>query len=297
MSIRLTLLNQWLRRVERPALVSLTDPERARRWFEFQARWTFHPPRGTTTEPTTLGGVPGLRVIPPGPSRPGTILYFHGGAYVFGSSRTHAAMLARVAIRTGLTAILPDYRLAPERPFPAALDDALAAYRALLDISENPIILGGDSAGGGLVLALLARIVALGLPQPVLTFALSPWTDLTLSGESLATNAGPEAFLPPERLPELRDMYLAGADPADPAASPLLANFRGATPIALWVGSSEILRDDSRRMVAQLQAEGVQAHLTEARDHPHVWPIFAPFLPESNTTLDEIASRIAVALT
>ncbi len=297
MSLRLSALIFWLRRVERPAIVSITDPGAARRRMERQARWMARLPRGTHATPIHLGGVSGLRVTPPAPSRPGTILYFHGGAYLFGSSRTHAAMLARITVRTGVTALLPDYRLAPEHPFPAAIDDAVDAYRALLDTAPGPIILGGDSAGGGLVLALLAKIIAQDLPQPVLTFALSPWTDLTLSGESLTSNAGRDSFLPAERLPELRDIYLAGSDPKDTAASPLLADFRSAAPVAIWVGSTEILRDDARRMVAQLRAQGVQASLTEAPRHPHVWPMFAPFLPEANSTLDDIAARIGVALT
>ena len=297
MSLRLSALIFWLRQVERPAIVSITDPDKARNRMERQARWFARLPRGTSSTWSGLGGVPALRIAPPDPRRPGTILFFHGGAYVFGSPRTHAAMLARIAARTGLTAVLPGYRLAPEHPFPAAVDDALTAYRALLETTADPVVLGGDSAGGGLVLALLARIVALGLPKPALTLALSPWTDLTLSGASLTTNARPESFLPAERLPELRDIYLCGADPADPAASPLLADFTGATPVAIWVGSTEILRDDSRRMVARLQAQGVQATLTEAPRHPHVWPMFAPFLPEANATLDDIAARIAVALT
>ncbi len=296
MSLRLSALNLWLRLVERRLLIGVADPVTARHRFTFQARWVFRAPRGTLAEPIALGSVPALRVTPGEPLRPGTILFFHGGAYVFGSSLTHLAMLARIAARTGLTAILPDYRLAPEHPFPAAIDDAVVAYQTLLDQSPGPVVLGGDSAGGGLVLSLLARITALGLPQPALTFALSPWTDLTLTGESLVSNARAEAFLPPDRLPELRDIYLAGAAPDDPAASPLNAQFTGAAPVAIWVGTTEILRDDSRRMVARLRKQGITVDLTEAENHPHVWPFFAPYLPEANATLDAIATRIKAAL-
>ena len=145
----------------------------------------------------------------------GVLLYFHGGGYVFGSPKTHRAMLARLAGLTGMRACLPTYGLAPERPFPAAIEDARTAYTGLLasGVSADQIVIGGDSAGGGLVLALLGDICARGLAKPAAVFAFSPLTDLTFSGDSFRTNANSDVVLPASRAQEMVGMYLQGADP------------------------------------------------------------------------------------
>lgn len=300
MSRRARWLNWCLARFERPALARIGDPAASRARFEWQARQVFRPVRRTVLTPRRLGTVPALEVAARGAAADrGAILYFHGGGYCLGSPRTHAGMLSRLSARTGLPAILPDYRLAPENPFPAAIDDALAAYRALLDrgVAPDSIALGGDSAGGGLVLSLLGQICSLGLPQPAMTFALSPWTDLALTGASLKENASCEVLLPPERASDMRDNYLGQADPKDPRASPLYADFTGAGPVGIWVGSTEVLRDDSLRLAARLDAQGVACTLTVADDLPHVWPIFPKLLlPEAGRTLDEIAAQITAGL-
>lgn len=307
MSASLRLLLIWLRLVERRKLARLTRPDLARRRFEWQARLLFRPPRGTKQRERVLRHgertVGSLVLIPAGPvdaadqNRP-ILLYFHGGAYIFGSPRTHAGLASRIAAATGMVACLPDYRLAPEHPFPAALDDALTAYRALAEAPGAParIVLGGDSAGGGLVLALLARICALDLPRPLMTFALSPWTDLTLGGASLTANAGTEAMLPPERMAEIAAMVLQGADPSDPGASPLLADFSGAGPVWLAWSDSEILAEDGRRMSLALSRQGVEVTAEIGNGLPHVWPYLAPFLPEANATIARLAAFIAARL-
>ena len=187
--------------------------------------------------------------------------------------------------------ILPAYRLAPEAAFPAAIEDAMTAYRA---VTGRPgcVVLGGDSAGGGLALAVLAEILREGLPKPLGVFALSPLTDLRFSGESARTNAKRDVLLPVERASEMADMYLQGADPSDPRASPLLANFDGAPPVWLTVGDTEILLDDTRRLADRLREAGVDVCVRVEHDLPHVWPIFYSVLPEARSTLRDIAGWI-----
>ena len=190
-----------------------------------------------------------------------------------------------------MTVILPDYRLAPEHPFPAALADARAAWDALA-AEGRPMVLGGDSAGGGLALALLAGLLADGAPLPRLTFAFSPLTDMTFASRSMAENRDTDVLLPAHRAEELARMYLGDADPRDPRASPLCAGFAGAPPVWLAVSGTEILRDDTLRMAAHLRASGVAVTLETHPDLPHVWPFFARYLPEGRATLARLAARI-----
>ncbi len=291
MSRRAGLLNWWLATVERPALARLPGPEEARKRFEFQGRTMLRGPLSARREWRSVAGLDLLSVRAKGADGTPRVLWLHGGAYVFGSPGTHAGMAARLSARTGAEVLLPNYPLAPEHRFPAAPEAAFALWRALS--ADGPLIIGGDSAGGGLALALLARLVAEGGRMPTRTILLSPWTDLTFSGESITTNAASDVLLPPERLTEARDYYLNGADPSDPRASPLFAKFTGASPVHVWVGDSEMLLDDSRRMVARLTAQGVAAELTIDHDLPHVWPIFPGWmLPEADRTLDQMAAAI-----
>ncbi|MDJ0822877.1 MAG: alpha/beta hydrolase [Paracoccaceae bacterium] len=291
MSLMRRPLNLYLRLTERPHLSRVSDPEKLRRSFEIKARFFFHPPRGTRLIRREIAGVPALEVQGHDTGTTPLILYFHGGGYVFGSARTHSAMLARLSALSGAPAVLPDYRMAPEHVFPAALDDALAVYAALAD-QGRPIVLGGDSAGGGLALALLARILEEGLPPPLGCFAFSPWTDLTLSGESLTTNAATEVILPPERIAEGAQHYLGDAPADAPGASPLFADFDGALPVWLSAGTTEILLDDTRRMTQRLRDQGVTVTEVIETDLPHVWPLFQTLLPEARATLREVAGWI-----
>ncbi|HKL68213.1 alpha/beta hydrolase [Salibaculum sp.] len=294
MSLRARILNTLLRRIERPALARMPahPPKKIRDRFDMQARLFFRPPRGTRVEQTSVAGLSALEV---GPADAVPILYLHGGAYVFGSPKTHKGLMGRLVARCDARAVLPDYPLAPEHPFPAAPEAALAVYREMA--AKGPVVLGGDSAGGGLALALLAWICNEGLPQPLMTFVLSPWTDLTLSGDSMTANARSEVLLPPGRMSEARDAYMGEADPADPRASPLFADFTGASAVHLWVGDTEILRDDARRMANHLRGQGVDATLIEESDLPHVWPLFPAWqLPETEATLDQIARAVQTSL-
>jgi len=295
MSRRARLLNWWLRHVEKPSLarMNVDDLDRVRRRFEFQARLLFPLPRGLASRWTVRAGMDSLDI---GPETGPRLLYLHGGGYVFGSPRTHKGLAGRLVARSGIGAVVPDYPLAPEHPFPAAPEAALRLYRDM--VADGPVILAGDSAGGGLALALLAQICAdPTLPQPAATLLLSPWTDLTLSGESFVTNAEAEVLLPVGGIVESRDEYLAGADPADPLASPLFADLRGAGPVHIWAGDREILRDDSRRLAERLRAQNVETRLTEEHDLVHAWPLFPCWLlPEAEMTLDQMADAIRAAL-
>ncbi|GAA6200986.1 alpha/beta hydrolase fold domain-containing protein [Aquicoccus sp. SU-CL01552] len=298
MSWQRVALNLILRLTEKPHLARVRDPEVIRARFERRARWLFRPPRDVLERPVQLDtgsrGLEGLRVGDGADTGP-VILYFHGGAYVFGSPRTHAALAARLAQLTGLPVCLPDYRKAPEYPFPAAVEDARAAFDALAasGIPAGRIVLGGDSAGGGLALALLGDLCARGADLPAAAFAFSPLTDLGFSGDSFRANAARDVMLPAGRDRDMAQMYLQGADPAQPLASPLMADFTGAGPVWLAAGDTEIMLDDTRRMAAHLRRQGVTVEEVIARDLPHVWPFFWRYLPEGAATLRALAGWIS----
>lgn len=290
MSLIARLLIPYLRLIEKRRLARAQDPEDLRQAFERNARLFFWPPRGTRFRETRVAGVPATEVnaTETGP----LILYLHGGGYIFGSPRTHRAMLASLSALTGCPALLPDYRKAPEHAFPAALDDAMAVYRQVMQ-RPGGVILGGDSAGGGLALAVLAECLRQDLPLPLGLFAFSPLTDMTYSGASLKENAESDAVLPAERTGDIAEMYLQGGDPRDPRASPLFADFTGAPPIWITASNSEILRDDTLRMTSRLQAQGVVVTEVMEQDLPHVWPIFHNILPEARRTLRDLAHWIS----
>lgn len=286
------LLNCYLRWMERPHMAR-AEPRHLRRALEIKSRLFLHAPLGSRIWQKPVNGRPARWVSPARAAQGPLILYYHGGGYVFGAPRTHQAMLAQLAKRSGLPVCLPSYRLAPEHPFPAAFEDALAAYVALAD-HPGGVFLGGDSAGGGLALAVLAATLRRDLPRPLGVFAFSPFTDMTFSGDSLHDNARADVVLPAERMEELRTFYMEGADPSDPRVSPLFADFTDAPPVWLTAGDTEILLDDTRRMAARLRMQGVAVTELIEHDLPHVWPLFAPFLPEARATLDALAHWITI---
>lgn len=295
MSRRLTLLNFVLRHVGRPLLKRTKTPENARRDFDLTARLAFRGPK-SHARTREFGGVPCIAVDPPGAAPDGLILYFHGGGYITGSARTHLPMLGGLAQMAGVRTVLPDYRLAPEDPFPAPFEDAEAVWDALTaETDPARIVLGGDSAGGGLALALMSHVLAQG-QSPAGLFALSPWTDVALTGDSLRENAEKDAILPVERIEELRDLVVAGADPNDPRLSPLHASFEGAPPVYFQASETEILRDDTIRMADRLQEAGVQVKTDLWPDAPHVWQLFHRSLPEADDALARLAEFIGDCL-
>ncbi len=298
MSWQARLLNLWLRHVEKPHLARVPTPEKLRHGFERKARILFHAPRGTAARPCRLKAagttLEGLSVTPQGAAQDRVILYLHGGGFVFGSPETHAAMVARLAQEVGVRAVLPRYRRAPEYPFPAASQDARAAYDALLaqGYEASQIVVGGDSAGGSLALGLLAELCAERAARPAGVFALSPLTDMTHQGRSFMSNRRVEALLPSDRATDMGRMYLAGHPPEDPCVSPLFADFTGAPPIWLTAGDREILLDDTRAMAERLRSQDVEVSEVIEHDLPHVWPIFHNVLPEARRTLSDLATWI-----
>ncbi|HEY9332657.1 MAG TPA: alpha/beta hydrolase [Streptomyces sp.] len=249
-------------------------------------------PAGIRTARTTLGHRPALHVEPDNGPRAGTILYFHGGGWVYGSPESVLSLTGHLVAKTGFGAYSLDYRLAPEHPFPAATEDALSAYRALLDRGQDPsaIVFAGDSAGGGLAVTTCLAARDAGLPLPAAVAAFSPGLDATRTGESMDTKEGIDPILTRESVEHTGAMYLAGQDPHQPMLSPaVLADLTGFPPMLIQAGTNEILLDDSTRLAARARAAGVDVVLDITADVPHVFQSFAGVLDEADQALDRAA--------
>ncbi|WP_411146976.1 alpha/beta hydrolase fold domain-containing protein [Streptomyces sp. x-80] len=252
-------------------------------------------PDDVRTRSIELGSVPAVEVRAGAAAPTGvTVLYFHGGAYAIGSAAASVGLVSEIARRTAATALSVDYRLAPQHPFPAAVDDALTAYRALLDrgARADSVAVTGESAGGGLALALLLAIRDAGLPQPSSATVLSPWTDLTQSGATMASRAEADPALTPEALKIRAADYLAGADPRTALASPLFADLRGLPSLLIQAGGREILLDDALRLAARAARADVPVTLQTFPGAPHVFQGFAPLVDEATRALDHVAAFI-----
>jgi monoterpene epsilon-lactone hydrolase len=223
-----------------------------------------------------------------------TILYLHGGGYFFCSPETHRAITINLAKRAEAWVFAPAYRLAPEHRFPAAVEDALASYRGLLAAGTPAarIVVGGDSAGGGLALALLLSLREAGDPLPAGAVLFSPWTDLAATGDSLRRNDKSDAMFRGHRVAENARLYLGDTPPTHPLASPLYADLKGLPPLFIQASDSEILLDDSARLADRAEAAGVDVRLSVWHKLPHVWQYFAPFLPEGRAALAQAAAFI-----
>lgn len=246
---------------------------------------------GVTLQSISLGGVPAIDITVEGANENGVILYLHGGGYVVGSANTGTFLATALARRTGVRAVSVDYRLAPENPFPAGVDDAYAAYRALLDsgTSADQIVLAGDSAGAGLVLAVLqsARRDDVSLPAGAVLF--SPWTDMSLSGASIDAREELDPIFDRAQMEWYVEQYLAGHDPLDVLVSPVFADLTGLPPLLIQVGTYEVLLDDSTRLAARAAESEVDVRLEVVAGVPHVFQLFAGQLPESDEALDRAA--------
>lgn len=247
-------------------------------------------PTGCFHEPQTLGGVKCERVVPQGAKSGRTILYLHGGGYTAGSPRSHRPMVARIAEASGAVAIAPDYRLGPEHRFPAAVEDAVAVYRALLDRGTDParLIVAGDSAGGGLAMALALSIKAEDLAQPAGYFVISPWTDLTQSGASYRTKAATDPVITKAGLDQMALAYLGGLEATDPLASPVRGDFEGVAPVLIQNGSEEALLSDSITLADVLAQARVDVRL-------EVWPEMIHVFHAWGAALQAARRAIAVA--
>jgi acetyl esterase/lipase len=243
-------------------------------------------------QPTTIGGVAGIDVTIEGTESNNVLLYFHGGVYVIGSAASSVALVADLVRRSGVRAVTVDYRLGPEHPYPAAVDDGRAAYEGLLTAGYEPaqILLAGESAGGGLAVATLLALREAGLPQPAGALLMSPYADLTLSGETLSLKEPVDALLSPTGLRARIDDYVAGADASDPHISPILGDLHGLPPLLIQVGSHEVLLSDALRLASRAAIDDVSVTLEVTPGVPHVFQSFAAVLDEGGAALDRAAA-------
>jgi acetyl esterase/lipase len=294
MSLQAELVRVWLRwSMKRSNHPNVTIAERRRRLAAYE-RWVPRPPRGIEVVERPLGGLPALRMEAPDTAPARHILFLHGGGYTTGSAALYRHILWRFAAAAAARVVAVDYRLAPEHPFPAARDDAVLAWQALLGegVAPQRCTVMGDSAGGGLTLALLLRLRDRGMPLPAAAVALSPWTDLALTGASLRRNAAADPMENPDDIPFLVSCYLGDADPRDPGVSPLYGDPAGLPPTLIQVGGDEILLDDSVRMAERMRAAGCAVELEIWPRMPHVWHAFAPVMPEARRAIAQAGAFI-----
>jgi acetyl esterase/lipase len=250
-------------------------------------------PRHVDYVDTTVGGIPAIVATPTAVAPERHILYVHGGAYVTGSPRSHIAMVARLAKRASAVATVVDYRLAPEHLYPAAIDDCVAAYRALLgDVDPSRLVIAGDSAGGGATLATACALRDAGDPLPAGLYLMSPWTDLTGSGDSVVGRQAADPMLDGSRLVDAGRMYAGETPLDDPGVSPLFADLAGLPPMLIQTGMDEILLSDSTRLAERARQAGVEVTLDLADDMWHVYQAFARFVPEATEALVRAAAFI-----
>lgn len=278
--------------VQKPMLRYVTD-QRVLRWMvDVQARNAYPRPPGVVDEVRILG--PGLkgRWVAPEDGHHGVVLYLHGGAYTIGSSITHRWLAARIAMGCGAAALVPDYRLSPEHKFPAALDDAVASYRYLLEQGHDPahVAVSGDSAGGNLTLALMQRLSEENLPKPAALALLSPLTDMTFESPSIARNRDRDLLVPVEWGVRARKLYADDQTPEDPLLSPLFADLSDMPPTVIHVADNEVLLADSTRLADALEGAGREVELEIFSDVPHCWQIKAGLSPEADRSVAGLAA-------
>jgi acetyl esterase/lipase len=219
------------------------------------------------------------------------VLYFHGGGYVAGSARTGTHLAAELARRTGGRALSVDYRLAPEHPYPAAVEDGLAAYAGLLESGASPsrVLVAGDSAGGGLAVATLLAAREQGLPQPAAIAVFSPWADISRSGSSMRTKDGADPLFSYDAMGWYAGRYVPAGDRSAPLVSPVFAALAGLPPLLIQAGSHEVLLDDAVRLAANAGRDDVEVTLQVAREGTHVFPFHFGALDEADEAIDEVA--------
>ena len=237
---------------------------------------------------------PSAAVRPPGDVT--ALLYLHGGGFIACSPETHRPLVGSLVRRLGARAWVPRYRLAPEHPYPAALDDALGAYRHLLDVEGvNParLVVAGDSAGGGLTLSLMLAVRDRGWPLPAAVITYSPWADMAATGPSLDENSDRCAMFAGDTIRRAAAFYVGQGDPRDPLVSPLYGDFRGLPPLLVHASTDEVLRDDAVRVAERARAQGVHVELTLWQRVPHVWQFFAAVVPEARESLEHTRRFVA----
>jgi epsilon-lactone hydrolase len=255
-------------------------------------------PAGVRVTAAVLGGVPAAEITVDGVEPRHVVLYFHGGVYVLGDAVSAAGLAAQIGRRTDATVISVDYRLAPEHPYPAAVDDALAAYQALLDNGTAPsdIAFAGESAGGGLAIATLVSARDHGLPLPAAAYVMSPYADLTLAGTTMDTKSKADPLLSRENLQARIPDYTAGHDPALALISPIFADLTGLPPLIIQAGTHEVLLDDAVRLARQAATADVAVTLDITPGVPHVFQAYSPILDEAATALDRAGQLLSAHL-
>jgi monoterpene epsilon-lactone hydrolase len=286
-------------RLKREAIVWNTKESilRFRKQCEEGAKRFGKIPAGIEVAPVTAGGLSAEWVLPAHTSRDKVIFFVHGGGYVSGSCSDHRIHVSKFVKGTDIGALLFEYRLAPENPFPAALADSVEAYRWLLakGVSSSNIVFAGDSAGGGLCLATLLALRDMGIPLPAAAVAISPWTDLRCTGESYRSNAK-KCISPEGTWTAFSSHYVGDHDPALPRISPLCGDLHGLPPILIFVGGDEILLDDSICFAQKAKDAGVDVTLRVGDGMFHCFPLCAPIFPEATRAMDEICAFIKDSL-
>jgi acetyl esterase/lipase len=286
-SLRARLLSSAMRRFYKPRVGRGTIEEQRREFEQMMKR--DGPPRGTVVEPVVAADITGERLTPPGGSADRVLYYLHGGWHYMGSTGTHRGFVGRLARSVGVRALVVNYRLAPEHPFPAGVDDAVAVYRWLLanGVSAQSIVVAGDSAGGGLCLATLLRLRDEGVALPAGAVLISPWTDLAMQGASMRTHAASDPMFVPAQVEKAAALYVGSADAKDPKVSPVYADLRGLPPLLVQVGGDEILLDDSTRLAAGASEGNVTLKVWEGLFHDFQ---MLKFLPEAKQAVAEIGA-------
>ena len=255
-------------------------------------------PPGVKVTAAALGGVPAAEITVDGTEPQHVVLYFHGGVYVLGDAFQAAGLAAQIGRRAAARVISVDYRLGPEHPYPAAVDDALAAYQALLAAGTDPadIALAGESAGGGLAVAAMVSARDHGLPLPAAAYLMSPYADLTLAGASMDTKRAADPLLSRENLQARVPDYTAGHDPADGLISPVFADLAGLPPLIIQAGTREVLLDDAVRLARQAATADVAVTLDITPGVPHVFQAYYPILDEAAAALDRAGQLLTAHL-
>lgn len=252
-------------------------------------------PKDVKCEPVIAGNVPAEWITTPNSDNQKVILYLHGGGYVSGSIAAYRDLVARISRVSNTRILILEYRLAPEFKFPNAIEDSVAAYKWLVstkNVDPSNIIIAGDSAGGGLALTTVTKLRDEGFPLPIALICLSPWTDLTGTGDSMKSNADIDPFISLEMWTLCSKSYLGATDASNPLVSPLFADLQGLPPLLIQVGTSEVLLDDSIRLAERAETSGVDVRLKIWKDMIHIFAIFAVFAPESRQAIEQIGEFI-----
>ncbi|MGJ8546416.1 MAG: alpha/beta hydrolase [Sulfitobacter sp.] len=299
-SQRLRVMAALVKPVARRRMEKVQDASEVRRMFDRASRFLFRaPPHALYLEAEYASDKmrSALWVSAAKARRDKVILYLHGGGYLAGTPWQYRKLVAHLSRAAGVQCFVPSYRLAPEHPMPAAVDDALAAFDHLLRVGYRPqdIVIGGDSAGGGLCFAVLSALCQRGDP-PAGAFGWCPCLDMTYSGLSVHENAARDHLFPGDRVKDLLTMILKDVPANDPRNSPLFAEYPDCSPVLLQVADTEILRDDATRMEAKLRGQGTQVRLEMWKAAPHVWHFMCGSLPEAQQAIDNTADFIAQQL-